>query len=111
MTKDQGQTTMKRQAFTITELLVSMALILFMMAILSEAFVAGLGTFRDLKSIGDMDQKLRTAIIILDRDLVADHFDNNGPLSAPNVDSNGRPLRGFFAVNRANAQSGSATLN
>lgn len=84
----------RRQGFTITEMLVSMALILFIMAILSEAFVAGLGVFRDLKAIGDMDQKLRSALTILVRDLAADHFNNNGKLSA----LTGPPTEGFFAI-------------
>lgn len=61
----------RRRAFTITELLVSMALIMFIMAILAEAFRAGLESFRQLKSVGDMDHKLRTASTILRRDLDA----------------------------------------
>src|SRR5258708_6958710 len=48
-----------RRGFTLVEMLVSMALILFIMAILSEAFVASTKTFRDLKALGDMAAKLR----------------------------------------------------
>src|SRR5439155_10425507 len=44
----------KRQGFTLVEMLVAMALTIFIMVIMSEAFVAGLETFRQLKAIGDM---------------------------------------------------------
>jgi hypothetical protein len=59
----------RRQAFTIVELLVSMALIIFIMAILTEAFSAGLTTFRQLKAIGDMQERMRSVAIGLRRDL------------------------------------------
>src|SRR5262245_61577955 len=49
----------RRSGFTIVELLVAMALILFIMAILSEAFVAGLKSVRDLKAVADMAERLR----------------------------------------------------
>ena len=45
----------KRQGFTIVELLVAMALTLFTMAILSQAFVTSLEVFSQLKGIGDME--------------------------------------------------------
>ena len=50
----------RRSAFTIVELLVALALIMFIMAILSEAFVAGLTTFRNLKAVADMAERLRS---------------------------------------------------
>ena len=56
-----------RRAFTIIELMVSMALILFIMVILTEAFSAGMETFRQLKALGDMQERLRTATSILRR--------------------------------------------
>ena len=64
----------QRRAFTLVEMLVAMALIIFIMAILSEAFVAGLETFRQLKAIGDMQEKLRSVATVLRRDLAAEHF-------------------------------------
>lgn len=92
----------RRQGFTITELLVSMALILFVMAMLSQAFVAGLGVFRDLKAVGDMDQKLRSAMSILVRDLSSDHFNNpSSKLSALKEP----PVQGFFVVSQGNAST------
>lgn len=82
-----------RQGFTITELLVSLALILFMMAILSEAFVAGLESMRLLKATSDMDAKLRSAITMIGFDLKADHFDDK-PLSQ----LTSAPLQGFLRI-------------
>src|SRR5262245_46777387 len=68
-------TALRRQGFTVVELLVAMALIVFIMTILSEAFSAGLKTFRDLKAAGDMSERLRSATTVLRSDLLAaDHF-------------------------------------
>lgn len=89
----------RRLAFTITELLVAMALIMFIMAVLSEAFVAGLESFRQLKSVGDMDQKLRTAAIILRRDLDANWLQvgNSTNVKASSLTSV-NPSSGFFTI-------------
>src|SRR4051794_37836162 len=65
-----------RVAFTITELLVAMALIVFLMSIISAAFGAASKAFRDLKSAGDMAAKLRAIMSLLKRDLAARHLDN-----------------------------------
>src|SRR5207247_7073690 len=63
----------RRRAFTIVEMLLAMALIIFRMTILSEALVTGLDTSRHLKAIGDMQEKLRTVAIQMRRALAADH--------------------------------------
>jgi prepilin-type N-terminal cleavage/methylation domain-containing protein len=73
----------RRQGFTLVEMLVAMALTLFIMAILSQAFVTGLETFRQLKGIGDMQQGLRAAVLRLQDDLRADHFEAGRKLSDP----------------------------
>jgi prepilin-type N-terminal cleavage/methylation domain-containing protein len=88
----------KRQGFTLVELLVAMALIIFIMSILSYAFVAATTTFRDLKAAGDMAEKLRSATTILRRDLGADHFDGRRRMSDPLFWSMGPPRQGFFRV-------------
>jgi prepilin-type N-terminal cleavage/methylation domain-containing protein len=88
----------RRQGFTIVELLVAMALIVFLMAILSEAFVAGLKVFRDLKALGDMNERLRAAGTLLTNDLAADHFEGKKRLSDPNFWQNGPPREGFFRI-------------
>ncbi len=88
----------RRQGFTLVELLVSMALIIFIMAILSGAFQAALGTFRNLKAQGDLAEKLRATTQILQRDLAADHFEGTRRLSDPTFWNNGPPQQGFFRI-------------
>ena len=63
----------QRQGFTIVEMLVAMALTIFIMVILSEAFVAGLETFRQLKAIGDMSETLHIQSTIVTFDLMEIH--------------------------------------
>jgi hypothetical protein len=88
----------RRSAFTLVELLVSMALIIFIMALLSEAFVIGLQTFRDLKAIGDMDERLRAGTNEILSDLQADHFEGKRRLGDPNFWASGAPTQGFFRI-------------
>jgi type II secretory pathway pseudopilin PulG len=105
----------RRQAFTLVELLVSMALIIFIMAILTEAFSAGLTTFRQLKAIGDMQERMRSVTIVLRNDLMADHFYDTSRTNAtklsqidlrtldslgnPNSSgSTGPPTAGYFRI-------------
>ncbi len=64
-----------RRGFTLIELLVAMALIVSIMAILTQAFGTAAESFRDLKSIGDQAEKLRGAALTLRRDLAEAHFD------------------------------------
>src|SRR5262245_48666071 len=70
-------TSAPRRGFTLTELLVSMALIVFVMVILSEAFTAGVQAFRDLKAAGDLNERLRAASVQLRRDLASAHFESS----------------------------------
>ncbi len=64
----------RRSAFSLVEVLVSMALILFIMSILAGAFGAASQAVSDLKAAGDLAEKLRGATGVLKRDLEADHF-------------------------------------
>jgi hypothetical protein len=75
-----------------------MALIMFIMAILSQAFVAATGVFRNLKAAGDMAEKLRATTTLLQRDLAADHFEGKKRLSDPSFWLNGPPQQGFFRI-------------
>ena len=50
-----------RPGFTLIELMVALALTLFIMVILSQAFILSLDAFSGMKGIGDMQQNLRTA--------------------------------------------------
>src|SRR5262249_18818108 len=92
------QMTQRRQAFTLVEMLVAMALIGCIMVILSEAFIKGLESFRQLKAIGDMEEKLRTASTILRRDLSADHFEGRRRLSDGTFWIQGIPREGFVRI-------------
>jgi len=86
-----------RSGFTLVEMMVAMALILFLMVILSEAFKKGIETFLQLKAIGDLEEKLRTASTQLRTDLSADHFEGKRRLSDPYFyDSHTR--EGFFRI-------------
>jgi prepilin-type N-terminal cleavage/methylation domain-containing protein len=95
----------RRQGFTLVELLVAMALILFIMAILSQAFVSATNTFRNLKAAGDMAEKLRATTQLLQRDLAADHFEGKKRLSDPTFWQNGPPQQGFFQIYQGSAQT------
>ena len=55
-----------RTGFTMVELMVAMALSLFLMAILSEAFAVSMDTFRGMRAIGDMQDSLE-ALALEDR--------------------------------------------
>ncbi len=69
----------RRSGFTLVEVLVAMALILFIMTILGAAFSAATQTVSDLKSAGDLAERLRGAATVIHRDLEANHcFDANG---------------------------------
>jgi type II secretory pathway pseudopilin PulG len=88
----------RRQGFTLVEMLVATALVIFIMVIVTEAFTTGMDTFRQLKTIGDLEAKLRGATAILRKDLAADHFDSSQRLRDPNFWANGPPSGGFFRI-------------
>jgi prepilin-type N-terminal cleavage/methylation domain-containing protein len=102
-----------RRGFTIVELLVAMALIVLIMTVLSEAFVAGLSAFRSLKSIGDMQERMRLTASRIKQDLASPHFEAYRRLSDidpywldPNIGNGdqvtrlpgGRPQQGFLRI-------------
>ena len=96
----------RRHGFTLVELLVAMALTLFIMVIITSAFVTGLDTFRGLKGIGDMQEGLRTAAQRLRDDLRANHFEGDRKMSDPSMlhstllepGTVRKPEQGFFRV-------------
>lgn len=49
-----------RTGFTLVELMVAMALTIFIMLILTQAFVIAIDTFTTLKAIGDTQEILRS---------------------------------------------------
>lgn len=88
----------QRRGFTLIEMLVSMALVIFIMVILSEAFVTGLETFRQLKALGDMEERLRGVTTVLRNDLAADHFDGRRRLSDVDFWVQGPPRDGYVRI-------------
>jgi hypothetical protein len=100
-----------RGAFTLVEMLVATALVMFIMLILSEAFVAGLEAFRTLKGIGDMEERLRHAAIVIRGDIQADHFEAGRRISDPNFwrQVNPNPREGFFRISQGNTPTFSPT--
>jgi prepilin-type N-terminal cleavage/methylation domain-containing protein len=96
-----------RPGFTLIELMVALALTMFIMVILSQAFTMSLETFSGMKGIGDMQINLRTAEVILRDDLRQDHFEGIRRLSdltpTPGASQLMGPLpqAGFFAVRRS----------
>lgn len=100
----------RRSGFTLVELMVAMALTIFVMTILSQAFVTGLDTFRQLKGIGDMQEGLRMAASRLRDDLQADHFEGKRRLSDSNFWSDGSPTLGFFFIRQGSLPQLTATV-
>lgn len=79
-----------RAGLTLVEMLIALALSIFIMSILSEAFVKGLEAFGQYKALADLDQRLRTAANIIRRDLRANHFDGTKKVSECTV--SGKPM-------------------
>jgi type II secretory pathway pseudopilin PulG len=88
----------RRIAFTLVELMVAMALIILMLSIMSQAFVIATGTMQGLKEVADMQEKIRPAITLLQRDLGANHFEGSKKLSDPEFWDNGPPKEGYFML-------------
>jgi type II secretory pathway pseudopilin PulG len=99
----------RRSGFTIVELLVSLALIIFIMSILAGAFDSGIATFRRLKAIGDMSERLRAASNTLRRYLSAYHFDGTRRLSDVHFWDNGPPTQGFFRIYQGSSGTSDGT--
>ena len=92
-----------RNAFTLVELMVAMALIILMLSIMSQAFVIATGVMQGLKEVADMQEKIRPAITLLQRDLGANHFEGSKKLSDPEFWDNGPPKEGYFMLWQDNA--------
>jgi prepilin-type N-terminal cleavage/methylation domain-containing protein len=75
LSRTLGRGPSNRRGFTLIELLVAMALIVSVMTVLTQAFGEAAESFRDLKAIGDQNEKLRATAVTLRRDLAGAHFD------------------------------------
>ena len=76
-----------RSGFTLTEMMVATALILYIMVIISTAFRSGLDTFSKLSTAGKLQEQLTNTTRIIQRDLAADHFkvDNRDGFQGPKL--------------------------
>lgn len=88
----------KRQGFTLVELLVSMAIIIFMLSIMSQAFVIATTCMQGMKTVGELIDKVRPVMTIMQRDLAADHFDGTKKLCDPDFWEYGPPREGYFSI-------------
>lgn len=81
-----------RAGLTLVEMLIALALSIFIMAIMSEAFIKGLEAFGNFKALADLEQRLRTVANIIRRDLKAPHFDNSKKLSECTASGRAMPV-------------------
>ena len=89
-----------RPAFTLVEMLVSSALIIFMMYVIASAFEKGLTSFRILRAQGEMQEKLRAAASAIRLDLTSPHFGDGTTLGEQKLnDQTWQPQqKGYFRV-------------
>jgi type II secretory pathway pseudopilin PulG len=92
-----------RKGFTLVELLVATALTIFVMTILTQAFVVSIDVFTGLKGIGDMQENLRAATNMIRYDLQQNHLEGGRRLSDPTlglplISNTAAPTQGFFRV-------------
>ncbi|HYV37547.1 MAG TPA: prepilin-type N-terminal cleavage/methylation domain-containing protein [Gemmataceae bacterium] len=88
-----------RSGFTLVELLVAMAVTIFILMILAQAFALGTDLFRGMKAVGDLNASLRTATNMIRSDLSAKHFEGERRLSDSkfyDLPNNGPPQHGYF---------------
>jgi hypothetical protein len=102
-----------RTGFTLIELMVAMALTMFVMVILSQAFVLALETFSNMTGVGTMVSNLRTFEVLFRDDVGQDHFEGKRRLSDLNMLGQPQivvapPEAGFLALRQPTA-AGSAT--
>jgi len=87
-----------KKAFTLVELMVSMAIIIFMLSIMSQAFVIATTCMSGLKGVGELLDKGRPVLAVLQKDLSAYHFDGYRRLSDDNFWDYGPPRQGYFQI-------------
>ena len=87
-----------KKGFTLVELLVSMAIIIFMLSIMSQAFVIATTCMSGLKGVGELLDKGRPVLAVLQKDLSAYHFDGYKRLSDADFWDYGPPRQGYFKI-------------
>ncbi len=99
-----------RAGLTLVEMLIALALSIFIMAIMSEAFVKGIEAFGNFKALADLEQRLRTVANIIRRDLKAPHFDGSKKLSECTVSGRAMPVLDGLRVGTYSAVEVNALL-
>ena len=94
-----------KKGFTLVELLVSMAIIIFMLSIMSQAFVIATTCMSGVKGVGELLDKGRPVLAVLQKDLSAYHFDGYKRLSDADFWNNGPPRQGYFQIYEGGATS------
>src|SRR5437762_910038 len=105
------RSTPPRRGFTLIEVLVAAGLSMLIMAVVTMAFQRGMDTLSQLKSVGEMQQRMRNFEMAMRADLDADHFESRygGKVSDQRLDlltpglSNDTvtwrpPTRGFIRI-------------
>ena len=92
------QIRVNKKGFTLVELLVSMAIIIFMLSIMSQAFVIATTCMSGLKGVGELLDKGRPVLAVLQKDLSAYHFDGYKRLSDADFWDYGPPRQGYFKI-------------
>jgi hypothetical protein len=98
--------TRSRGAFTLVEMLVSTALIIFILVILSSVFTTGITALRKLRGVGHLQDHLRYTMTTLRNDLAQPHFGRlTDGLHGPNLSQQRLdmydwtpPKEGFFRI-------------
>ncbi len=101
----------ERPGFTIVELLVALALVLFIMSIISQVFVDASEAFRSARSKAELTEKLRFITQTIRADLRSRHFENGRKLSDSDFWQDGPPKAGYFRLEQASFSSPVTTLS
>jgi|694.fasta_scaffold57730_5 prepilin-type N-terminal cleavage/methylation domain-containing protein len=98
MTNNSINKSPRQNGFTIVELLVALALVLFIMSIISQVFVDASEAFRSARSKAELTEKLRFITQTLRADLRSRHFENGRKLSDSDFWKVGPPKAGYFRI-------------
>ncbi len=99
----------RRPAFTIIELMVALALVLFIMSIIAQVFGDASEAFRSQRAKAELSEKLRFLTQSIRADLRSRHFERGRRLSDPNFWQEGPPKSGYFRLEQQGFQTGSTS--
>jgi len=99
------------KGFTLVELLVAMAIIIFMLSIMSQAFVIATTCMSGLKGAVDLLDKGRPVLSVMQKDLSAYHFDGMRRLSDEDFWQYGPPIEGYFKIYQGNTSTVEGTTS